>query len=75
MDFRACRGHVRRLQGNKDVEEFIQREGVGLLLLLNMKIPEYVRLVYGSWEGMGKRFFEVDEKSLERADLLLQGHH
>lgn len=75
MDFRACRRHVRRLQGNKNVEEVIQREGVGLSLLLNMNIPEYVRMVYGSWDGMGKRFSEVDEKSLERADLLLQGYN
>ncbi|OYT29085.1 hypothetical protein B6U98_03485, partial [Thermoplasmatales archaeon ex4572_165] len=30
QDFRKCRRHVRRLIGNKDVEETIQREGVGL---------------------------------------------
>lgn len=75
MDFRACRRHVRRLQGNKNVEEIIQREGVGLSLLLNMNVSEYVRLVYGSWESMGKRFSEVNEESLERADLLLQGYN
>ena len=75
MDFRACRRHARRLHGNKNVEEVIQREGVGLSLLLNMNIPEYVRMVYGSWECMGKRFSEVDKKSLEQADLLLQGYN
>ena len=75
QDFRECRRHVRRLLGNKDVEETIQREGVGLSLLLNMKIPEYVRMVYGSWECMGKRFSEVNEESLKLADLLLQGYN
>lgn len=74
-DFRECRRHVRRLLGNKDVEEVIQREGVGLSLLLNMNVPDYVRMVYGSWECMGKRFSEVNEKSLERADLLLQEYN
>lgn len=74
-DFRECRRHVRRLLGNKDVEEAIQREGVGLSLLLNMNVPDYVQMVYGSWECMGKRFSEVNEKSLERADLLLQGYN
>jgi len=75
QDFRKCRRHVRRLIGNKDVEETIQREGVGLSLLLNMKIPEYVRMVYDSWECMGKRFSEVNEESLKLADLLLQGYN
>jgi len=34
QDFRSIRRHGRRLKGNKDVEELIQKEGVGLLLLL-----------------------------------------
>jgi len=74
-DFRKCRRLVRRVFGNKDVEAVIQREGVGRLLLFNMDIDTYVRMVYGSWECMGKRFSEVDKKSLERADLLLQGYN
>ncbi len=75
MDFRRCRRHVRRLQGNSDVEEVIQREGVGLSLLLNMNSPNYMQIVYGSWDCMGKRFSMVAEKALERADLLLQGYN
>jgi hypothetical protein len=75
MDFRRCRRHVRRLQGNSDVEEVIQREGVGLSLLLNMNVSKYVKIVYGSWDCMGKRFSKVDEKALEQADLLLQGYN
>lgn len=74
-DFKKIRRLVRRVFGNKDVEAVIQREGVGRLLLLNMDIDTYVRMVYGSWECMGKRFSEVDKKSLERADLLLQGYN
>ncbi len=71
-DFRACQRHTRRLRGDKNVEGIIQREGVGLLLLLNMDISQYVQIVYGSWECMGKRFSKVGEKSLEHADLLLK---
>ena len=74
-DFRACRRHARRLRGDKNVEGIIQREGVGLLLLLNMNISQYVQIVYGSWECMGKRFSKVEEKSLEHADLLLKGYN
>ncbi|GAF70426.1 unnamed protein product, partial [marine sediment metagenome] len=73
-DFRACRRHARRLRGDKNVEGIIQREGVGLLLLLNMDISQYVQIVYGSWECMGKRFSKVEKKSLEYADLLLKGY-
>ena len=74
-DFRACRRHARRLRGDKNVEGIVQREGVGLLLLLNMNISQYVQIVYGSWECMGKRFSKVEEKSLEHADLLLKGYN
>ncbi len=59
----------------KNVEGIIQREGVGLLLLLNMDISQYVQIVYGSWECMGKRFPKVEEKSLEHADLLLKDYN
>lgn len=74
-DFRAIRRHARRLRGDKNVEGIIQREGVGLLLLLNMDIPQYVQMVYGSWELMGERFARVGEQSLERAELLLKGYN
>jgi hypothetical protein len=74
-DFRACRRHARRLRGDKNVEGIVQREGVGLLLLLNMDISQYVQIVYGSWECMEKRFSKVEEKSLEHADLLLKGYN
>ena len=74
-DFRACQRHTRRLRGDKNVEGIIQREGVELLLLLNMDISQYVQIVYGSWECMGKRFSKVEEKSLEHADLLLKDYN
>lgn len=75
QDFRACRRHARRLRGEKNVEGVIQREGVGLLLLLNMDISQYIQIVYGSWECMGTRFSKVEEWALERADMLLQGYN
>jgi len=75
QDFRAIRRHARRLRGDKNVEGIIQREGVGLLLLLNMEIPQYVQTVYGSWELMGKRFAKVSEQALEHAELLLKGYN
>lgn len=73
QDFRSIRRHGRRLKGNKDVEELIQKEGVGLLLLLNMEIEEYVKMVYGSWDVMGKRFAEVKKGSLAAADKIFDG--
>lgn len=73
QDFRSIRRHGRRLKGNKDVEELIQKEGVGLLLLLNMEIEEYVKMVYGSWDVIGKRFAEVKKGSLAAADKIFDG--
>jgi len=40
-----------------------------------MDISQYVQIVYGSWECMGKRFSKVEEKSLEHADLLLKDYN
>jgi hypothetical protein len=40
QDFRSIRRHGRRLRGNKDVEGLVQKEGVGLLLLLNMELRD-----------------------------------
>ena len=73
QDFRSIRRHGRKLRGNKDVEELIQREGVGLLLVLNMGVDKYVKRAYGSWKKMGKRFAEVKRESLATAERLLDG--
>jgi hypothetical protein len=73
QDFRAIRRHGRRLKGNTDVEDLVQKEGVGLLLLLNMEIDEYAKTLYGSWDTMGKRFAEVNEDSLAAAEKILDG--
>ena len=73
QDFRAIRRHGRRLKGNKDVEDLVQKEGVGLLLLLNMEVDEYVKTVYGSWDTMGKRFAEVKKESLADVEKILDG--
>jgi hypothetical protein len=73
QDFRSIRRHGRRLKGNKDVEGLVQKEGVGLLLLLNMEIEGYVKTVYGSWDKMGKRFAEVKKESLAAAEKILDG--
>lgn len=54
QDFSSIRRHGRRLKGNKDVEDLVQKEGVGLLLLLNIGVDGYVKTVYGSWDVMGK---------------------
>ena len=48
------------------------KEGVGLLLLLNMEIEEY-KMVYGSWDEMGKRFAEAKKGSLAAADKIFDG--
>ncbi len=68
QDFRTIRRHGRRLKGNKDVEDLVQKERVGLLLLLNMEVDEYVKTLYGSWDRYdGEKFAEVKKESL--ADL------
>ncbi|MEA2075846.1 MAG: hypothetical protein U9O85_09005 [Euryarchaeota archaeon] len=38
------------MKGNKDVEDLVQKERVGLLLLLNMEVDEYVKTLYDSWD-------------------------
>ena len=75
QNFRACRRHARRLRGDKNVEGIVQREGVGLLLLQNADVPEYMEAVFGSWESMGERFSKVGEQALDRAEQLLQGYN
>jgi len=38
-----------------------------------MEVDKYVKMVYGSWEKMGKRFAEVKRESLVAAERLLDG--
>ncbi len=73
QDFRSIRRHGRRLKGNKDVEDLVQKEGAGLLLLLNMEVDEYVKTLYGSCDTMEKRFAEVKKESLAAAEKILDG--
>ncbi|MCK4733048.1 MAG: hypothetical protein KAT65_11380, partial [Methanophagales archaeon] len=73
QDFRSIRRHGRRLKGNKDVEDLVQKEGVGLLLLLNMEVDGYVKTVYGSWDVRGKMFAEVKKESLAAAEKIFDG--
>ncbi|MEW5936324.1 MAG: hypothetical protein AB1665_00700 [Candidatus Thermoplasmatota archaeon] len=70
-DFRKTRRHGRRIKGNEDVEAQVQREGVGMLLALNLTDREYVQAVYGSLAGMARRFIRVQPESRAEAKSLM----
>jgi hypothetical protein len=71
-DFRYLRRHGRRITGNAHVDDQVQNEGPGMLLLENLRNSEYVREVYGSISNLPERFSTVSQKSLEDARKILQ---
>lgn len=70
-DFRYLRRHGRRIQGNSDVEQMVQREGVGMLIAMNLENRAYVRAVYGTLDHMPERFAQVSEEVIVTAKLLM----
>jgi len=70
QDFRKMRRHARRIRGDMDVERSVQRDGVGLAIVANLSIDEYVQCVYGSLDLMAYRFATVSEDTLEKAKAL-----
>jgi len=72
-DFRLIRRHGCRIRGTGDVESQVQRNGVGLLISLNLANQRYVRLVYGGLNRMAERFSKVKPESLIRAKSLICG--
>lgn len=72
QDFRRMRRHARRIRGDMDVEQTVQRDGAGLAIVANLEIKEYVRCVYGSLDQMPKRFAEVSIDNLEKAKALFR---
>ena len=70
QEFRSLRRHGRRIRGDGDVERSVQKHGVGLAIASNLKIREYVRLVYGTLDQMPARFSNVVLESLDRAKAL-----
>jgi len=73
QDFRKMRRHARRIRGDGDVERTVQKDGVGLAIVANLEIREYVRCVYGDLGQMAGRFAKVTTSSLERAKTLFSG--
>ena len=71
--FRAMRKHYRRIQGNSDVEERMQREGAGMALLLNLGNPSYMQAVFGGKDQIAERFKCVKPESLVLAKQIIQG--
>ncbi len=71
-DFRHLRRHSRRITGNAHVDDQVQNEGPGMLLLENLRNSTYVGEVYGSISNLPKRFSTVSQKSLEDAKKILQ---
>jgi len=72
QDFRKMRRHARRIRGDGDVERTVQKDGVGLAIVANLEIKEYVRCVYGDLGQMAGRFAEVTASSLEKAKALFR---
>ena len=72
QDFRSMRRHARRIRGDMDVERTIQKDGVGLAIVANLEIKEYVRCVYGYQDLIAKRFEGVSMGSLEKAKVLFR---
>ena len=58
--------------GNAHVDDQVQNDGPGMLLLDNLKNGVYVREVYGSISNLPKRFSTVSQKSLEDAKKILR---
>ena len=71
-EFRRLRRHSRRITGNAHVDDQVQNDGPGMLLLDNLKNGVYVREVYGSISNLPKRFSTVSQKSLEDAKKILR---
>ncbi len=71
-EFRRLRRHSRRITGNAQVDDQVQNDGPGMLLLDNLKNGVYVREVYGSISNLPKRFSTVSQKSLEDAKKILR---
>lgn len=70
QEFRSLRRHGRRIRGDGDVERSVQKYGVGLAIAENLKLNEYVRLVYGTLGQIPARFSTVSSESLDKARAL-----
>lgn len=72
VEFRRLRRHTRRITGNAHVDDRVQNEGPGMLLLENLKNSAYVNAVYGSLNGLPSRFSTVSGEAFEKAKKILQ---
>jgi len=72
QDFRQLRRHSRRIRGDADVECTVQRDGVGLAIVKNLEVKNYLRHIYGSPNQMHARFALVHQNSLQQAKALFQ---
>jgi hypothetical protein len=70
-DFRILRRHGRRITGNSDVENMVQRDGAGMLITLNLRDSGYVRELYGGLGRMAERFALVTDAALQTAKSLM----
>ena len=69
---RSLRRHSRRITGNAHVDDQVQNDGPGMLLLDNLKNGAYVDAVYGSLKKMSARFSAVSRDSFEDTKKILQ---
>ncbi len=69
--FHRLRGHGRSIAATKDVEDLVQREGAGTLLVQNLRDAHYVRVVYGSLSHLAERLAAVSPEALAEAKTIL----
>ena len=70
QDLRSMRRHGRCIRGNGDVERLVQKDGVGLAIVKNFEINEYIRCVYGHLDRMATRFVKVSIDTFESVKAL-----
>ena len=70
QDLRSMRRHGRCIRGNGDVERLVQKDGVGLAIVKNFEINEYIRCVYGHLDQMATRFAKVSTDTLKSVKVL-----
>jgi len=70
QDFRKLRRYWRRIMGNSNVEQNVQKQGVGQAIVANFEKMDYVNLVYGNLANMASRFSIVAPDALDKARAL-----
>lgn len=69
--FHGVRHHATRITGKGDSDDLVQRDGAGMLVVRNLRDPEYVRTLYQSISRLTERFAKVSPEALAEAESIL----